>query len=354
MGERNISGIQQIGVGVSNLHEAWKWYRINFGMDIRIFEEEAVAELMLPHTEGKTRKRHAVLAFNMHGGGGFEVWQHTERTPMNPTYNIQLGDLGIFAGKMKTKDIEATYKSFQENGIELLNGISQDPAGQKVFFAKDPYNNVFQFVEEKDYFKKDKSVNGGTYGAIIGVTDFEKSLVIYKDILGYDEVIYEGEGVYEDLRGVAGGESKIQRIILRHSEPRKGSFSPMLGPTQIELVKVLDRAPRNIFEGRIWGDLGFIHLCFDITGMANLREYCESKGFPFTVDSANSFDMGEAAGHFSYIADPDGTLIEFVETHKIPVIKKLGWYINLTRRNPKKSLPGFILRSLRFNRVKDK
>jgi catechol 2,3-dioxygenase-like lactoylglutathione lyase family enzyme len=353
MSERNISGIQQIGVGVSDLHEAWKWYRINFGMDIRIFEEEAVAELMLPHTEGKTRKRHAVLAFNMNGGGGFEVWQHTERTPMKHTFEIQLGDLGIFAAKMKTRDIENTYRSFKEKGIEILNEISIDPAGQSSFFAKDPYNNVFQFVEEKDYFRKDKSVNGGTYGAIIGVTDIEKSLVVYKDILGYDEVIYEGEGVYNDLNGIAGGGNKFQRIILKHSKPRRGSFSPMLGPTQIELIQVLDREPRDIFEGRIWGDLGFIHLCFDITGMNNLRSYCESKGFPFTVDSANSFDMGEAAGHFSYIADPDGTLIEFVETHKIPVIKKLGWYINLTNRNPLKSLPNFILKSLRFNRVKD-
>ena len=33
--------------------------------------------------------------------------------------------------------------------------------------------------------------------------------------------------------------------------------------------------------------------------------------------------MGEAAGHFSYIQDPDGTLIEFVETHKVPILKKL-------------------------------
>ena len=46
--------------------------------------------------------------------------------------------------------------------------------------------------------------------------------------------------------------------------------------------------------------------------------------------------MGEAAGHFAYIEDPDGTLIEFVETLKIPIIKKLGWYINLEKRAPEK------------------
>jgi hypothetical protein len=127
----------------------------------------------------------------------------------------------------------------------------------------------------------------------------------------------------------------------------------MLGPTQIELVQVIDRKPRNIFEGRIWGDLGFIHLCFDITGMDSFRTFCESKGFPFTVDSADSFDMGKAAGRFAYVEDPDGALIEFVETHKLPIVEKWGWYLNLKKRGDQgKSLPKWLLNCFRFNRVK--
>ena len=127
----------------------------------------------------------------------------------------------------------------------------------------------------------------------------------------------------------------------------------MLGESVIELVQALDRTPKKIFEGRFWGDLGFIHLCFDINGMAEMKQLCESKGHNFTVDSANSFDMGEAAGHFTYIEDPDGTLIEFVETHKIPILKKIGWYLDLTKRNPAKPLPNLLIRALGLNRVKD-
>ena len=56
--------------------------------------------------------------------------------------------------------------------------------------------------------------------------------------------------------------------------------------------------------------------------------------------------MGEASGHFSYIEDPDGTLIEFVETYKIPVIKKIGWYLSLEKRDPKKPLPTWLLKML--------
>ena len=62
--------------------------------------------------------------------------------------------------------------------------------------------------------------------------------------------------------------------------------------------------------------------------------------------------MGEAAGHFSYIEDPDGTLIEFVETHKIPILKKLGLYLDLRKRDPKNHLPEWMLKTLKFSRVK--
>ena len=87
--------------------------------------------------------------------------------------------------------------------------------------------------------------------------------------------------------------------------------------------------------------------------MDELKSLCESKGFPFTVDSANSFDMGEAAGRFSYIEDPDGALIEFVETHKLPIIKKIGWYKNLKRRDPNKPLPDWMLKAMSWTRIKD-
>ena len=76
-------------------------------------------------------------------------------------------------------------------------------------------------------------------------------------------------------------------------------------------------------------------------------KFCADKGYPFTVDSCpgdEHFDMGDASGHFTYLEDPDGTLLEFVETEKIPVAKKLGWYIDMTTRNPEKVLPKFLFK----------
>ncbi|MEZ4999270.1 MAG: hypothetical protein R2727_00780 [Bacteroidales bacterium] len=189
-----ISGIQQMGVGVKNLHEAWEWYRRFFGMDAAIFEEEAEAKLMLPYTGGKPRRRHAVLAMNLQSGGGFEIWQYKGRQPVEAGMEIQVGDLGIFACKMKVKNIEEALSHFRSINADVLGDAGEDPLGRKTFFIRDPYNNIFQFVEANDWFMNEKKVNGGSYGAVIGVSDIEKSMEVYSGILRYDNVIYDKTG----------------------------------------------------------------------------------------------------------------------------------------------------------------
>ena len=343
-----------MGIGVPKVHEAFTWYRKHFGMDIPVFEEAATAALMLPYTGGEPRDRHAILALNMQGGGGMEIWQYTSRVPQPPSFQIQLGDLGVFASKIKCRDVEATFHFLRKNGVQMLGGIEPDPKGQPHFYVADPYGNVFDICHSDDWFTTSQIHTGGIYGAVIGVTDMPASLKFYKDILGYDEVIFDYSGTSRDFNPLTGGFGAFRRVLLTHSRPRSGAFSRLLGSSQIELVQCTDRTPNKIFKDRLWGDLGFIHLCFDIVGMDSMRTQCEKAGHPFTVDSSDSFDMGEAAGHFSYIEDPDGTLIEFVETHKVPILKKLGWYMNLRNRsNPAKPLANWMVRTMAFGRVKD-
>jgi catechol 2,3-dioxygenase-like lactoylglutathione lyase family enzyme len=351
--EKVISGIQQIGIGVPDVKEAWKWYKQCFGVDIRMFEDSAVAEHMLPYTGGKPQKRHAALALNLQGGGGFEIWQYVERTPLSPKFEIQLGDLGIFAAKIKCHHAKTTYEFLKSKGVQMLSGILRDPRGKEHFFVKDPYGNIFQLVTSITWFRNEKKPTGAAYGAMIGVLDVDKSKDFYGSILGYDQVIFDETTVFGEYAGLPGGNNRFRRVLLRHSKPRLGAFSPIFGTSEIELVQVLDREPQKIYKERFWGDLGFIHLCFDIRGMNLLREECKQKGCPFTVDVDHSFDMGEAAGSFSYTEDPDGTLIEFVETHKIPILKSLGWYLNLKDRKPEKALPNWLLNAISFNKARD-
>jgi len=290
----------------------------------------------------------------MQGGGGFEIWQYTSRTPNPPSFKPQLGDTGLFAIKMKSRDVKASYNELKTKGAELVSAPEKMPDGRFHFFVNDPYGNLFEIVEGLSWFKQEKKTIGGIGGCVIGVSDINKALTLYKDVLGYDKIVYDVKSVFQDLKGVAGSENEVRRVLLQHSKPRVGAFSKLLGDTELELVEVKSITPRMIFKDRLWGDLGLIHLCFDVNGMKELRENCKAKGFPFTVDSgSDSFDMGKAAGHFTYIEDPDGTLIEFVETHKIPIIEKLGIFLHLRNRNPEKPLANWMLNLLGLNKVKD-
>jgi catechol 2,3-dioxygenase-like lactoylglutathione lyase family enzyme len=346
-----ISGIQQIGIGIPDVHQAWHWYRQHFGVDIPIFEEAAVAKLMVPYTGGKPQARHALLAINLQGGGGFEIWQFKDRVPVKPAFDLRLGDYGLFTARIKCRDVPAAYQAFETKGLDVVSPPGSDPAGGKHFFVRDPYGNIFQVVAGHCWFKNEGGLIGGLAGAMIGVSDVGRSRLLYSDILGYDELVYDQTAIFPDLCGLAGGGQLVRRVLLRHSQPRQGGFSRLLGPSEIELIQAVDGTARRIYENRYWGDLGFIHLCYDIIGMEELEKECRAAGFPFTINSSRTFDMGEAAGHFAYIEDPDGTLIEFVETHKIPILKKIGWYLNLRNRKPESPLPDWLLKALRFNRV---
>ncbi len=114
-----ISGIQQIGIGVNDVKKSWQWYRKYFGMDIRAFEDAAIAHYMLPYTGGQPRERYAALTLNLQGGGGFEIWQYTQRTPQPPKQKIRLGDLGIFCAKIRTRNIRKTYNYFKSESLGI-------------------------------------------------------------------------------------------------------------------------------------------------------------------------------------------------------------------------------------------
>lgn len=349
---KNICGIQQVGIGTNDLQRDWKWYRRNFGMNIRIFEDAAEAPLMVNYTGGEVQKRVAALAMNMRGGGGFEIWQYTSRRAQPANFSPEIGDLGFLAVKMKTDKAITAFELLKKQGAKAMTSPAKSPTGDGHFYVSDLNGYWFDIVESQNWFKKEDTATGGVYGVVIGVSNMEKSMAFYGDLLGFDHVLADETGMANDLSGLPGSNTPVRRVILGSTDNAIGPFNPLLGANQIELIQAIDKKGRKIFENRYWGDLGFIHLCFDVRNMDELKRRASDLGHPFTVDSANSFDMGKAAGRFAYVEDPDGALIEFVETHKLPIVEKWGWYIDLRKRNPNKSLPTWLINCFRFNKVK--
>lgn len=345
-----INGIQQIGIGVSDTRSVFNWYRKHLGFDILLFQDEATASLMTQYTNDEPQRRDAYLSLNMRGGGGLEIWQFKDRSPNPPKNPVLLGDLGINAMKIRTVDLNGSYEKLQNLDLSYLSKVVSSNVEGSSFYFDDPWGNLVQVVQDSYSFIKTRLSTGGVLGAVIGVSDMDVSITFYKNLLGYSTVLVDETIEFPSLKDFDKKET-FRKVILQHKRDKIGGFGELLGPTQLELIQVLNRTPSKIYENRLWGDLGYIHICFDVHGMEKLREKAAALKHPFTVDSTQGFDMGDAAGHFSYIEDPDGTLIEFVETHKVPVLKVLGIYLNLKKRNPEKPLPKWLVKSLRLHRI---
>jgi len=342
-----INGIQQIGIGVLDIKVVFNWYRKHLGFDILLFKDKAVASLMTKYTNGKAERRDAYLSLNMVGGGGLEIWQFKDRIPCPPKVPIKFGDLGIYAMKIRCSDLKRKHDYLKHLRVANVSNIIISDMCNSNFYFDDPFGNRVQMVKDTYTFSKQIADNGGVMGAIIGVSDMESSVEFYTKMLDYSVVLYDGiEAADSNSQG------SFRKVILSQERKNIGGFGDLLGPTQLELIQVLDRIPVKIYKNRLWGDLGYIHLCFDVSGMSRLREKAISMNNPFTVDSSNSFDMGDTAGHFSYVEDPDGTLIELVETHKVPILKSLGLFLNLKKRNPHRTLPKWLVKSLTLHKVR--
>lgn len=351
MTQPTINGIQQVGIGVKDSRLAWDWYRKAFKMDVPIFQDSAEAKLMTKYTSGKVESRHAILALNMQGGGGFEIWQYTSKIPSSPERHVHWNDLGILAVKIRCRDIQKTYDHLQSVGAKLLGKPSLNPIGVWHFYLKDPFDNLFEIEENQSWFSKNKDLTGGVSGVVIGVSSIEKALTVYQKNFHQTAILIDKTEKWEDFKALPEGEGIYHRVILQSSAIPAGAFSKLFCQNTIELVESKGLKGVKIFENRNWGDLGFIHVCFDVNHMDSLKENLKKSGFPMTVDSQNEFDMGAAAGRFAYIEDPDGTLVEMVETFKIPILEKWGWFLNLKKRKSTGPLSNLFVRLLSLNRV---
>ena len=352
MREKFIYGIQQIGVGVDNAPKLFEWYATKLGADVKIFDDNNTATHMAPYMGGEAHDKRAILAMNLQGGSGYEIWQFEDRTPQPPKQPILLGDTGIFSIKVKTRNAYKALADIKAKGVKPYSEMVVSPNGTKSFYVKDPCGNLVQIQEYNNWYGTGQNM-GGVCGCTIGVTDIEAAKKLYINVLGYNAIVYDKSGNFEDYKPLPGGEEIFRRIVLQKQE-KIGGFSKLFGSSQLELVQVKSRTPNKIFADRYWGDIGFIHLCFDVRNMDAVVRDCEKAGFPFSVLVAEEFDMGDANGKWGYLEDPDGTLIEFVEALKIPLVKKIGWSINMKKRDPRKPLPNWLIRAMSFNRVKFK
>jgi hypothetical protein len=259
----------------------------------------------------------------------------------------------IFQIHMKSRDVKNMHAHCKNNGARNVSEIQLNPAQQQVFDLTDIDGNFFRVEPTKECYRDMGHPSNGVAGCSIGVTNMVAAMNLYSNLLGYDEVVFDRTGTFNDWGHLPGGKEQYRRVRLKQSAPTGGGFARVMGETFIELVQALDRVPARTFKGRIWGDSGFVHLGLDVKGMKKLGANLAEQGFPFRCDSNDALSMGQTKVHCTYIDDPDGTLIELIEVYKVPIVEKWGIFLNVEKRDPLKPLPNFMLNALRFSRIKD-
>jgi len=348
-----INSMQHIGVAVQDMDASLKYFRKIFGMNIPFFDSVQAAPLMDCYTHEKTITKRASMIMNLQGGCAMEVIRPTTFEPRKADFQIKIGDLHIFQVHMKSRNVKHMHEHCKNNGALGVSEIQLNPAQQNVFDLTDVDGNFFRVEPTKECYREMGHPSNGVAGCSIGVTNMDEALNLYSSLLGYDEVVFDRSGTFNDWGHLPGGKEQYRRVRLKQSAPTGGGFARVMGETFIELVQALDRVPARTFKGRIWGDSGFVHLGLDVKGMKKLGENLGAKGFPFRCDSNDALSMGQTKVHCTYIDDKDGTLIELIEVYKVPIVEKWGIFLNVEKRDPLKPLPNFMLNALRFSRVKD-
>jgi catechol 2,3-dioxygenase-like lactoylglutathione lyase family enzyme len=349
-----IQGMQHIGVATRDMDKSLKLYRKLFGMDVPFFDSVQDAPLMDSHTRGKTISKRASMVLNLQGGCAFEVLRAESFEPKAAGWQVGIGDLGITTVQIKTRNISRMHAHARSLlGDDCDVHITSTPWGEDTFYLKDCDGNLFQILQAKDWFDNNGHPSGGVLGCSIGVSDMQKSLALYADALGFDEVLFDETRAFEDWQHLQNGEQSYRRVRIAQSAPGAGGFGKLTGKTYIELIQAQGRSGKFIFDDRIWCDLGFAHLGFDVRGMKALGTDLATRGVPFRCDTADAIGMGETKVHCTYIDDPDECWLEMIEVHKVPIIEKWGLFLDVQKRGQDEPLPRWMLKSLRFSRVKD-
>lgn len=327
MDQRFLYGFQQVGIGVTNIQAAVKWYATVLLADIKVLEDNNPATYMAPYMGNQPRQKTAIILMNQHGGGGFELWQHTEHKPTSGP-EVTRGDLGINCVVIYTSGLEKAKAHFRHHQVPIKT------IDDKTIEITDPFGNAIRIAEKS---LADKTLLTGVHECLVGVSSTQKAISFYRSF---------GFEVANQYR-----EKTLQITTLNCANRATGRLGTFLGECKIQLLERTEGNPKKIYDNRFWGDPGYIHLCFDVYNLKSWVMHFDQVS-PFTVLSNPDFTMGQAQGHWGYLEDPDGTLIEMVEAHYVPIIKKLGLSINLRKRSPLKPLPNWLIKAMRLKKVR--
>lgn len=351
-----ITALQHVGFGVADRDRSWAFYR-RLGFDVPMSLNQSSASRMEPLVGGDYERK-VVIAANLMGGATLELYEYLSTAPLPFPADWLWGNPGVSVTALKVHDLDKALDLFQDSPGTLIAGPMPWAAKPdwKAALIRDPDDLLICLIEipGMDYSMRcDGKCVGGVVFVTIAVSEMQRSLRFYRDVLDYKEVIYDWQGADPMFSAIPGGDRVQRRVLLRDPRPSTSFFSFYLDRGMIELVETKGKKGTHIYHGRRWGDIGQMEICFDVHDIQATFDELKRRGAkPLLEPNIEDFQIGHGAtALFAYLADPDGTMIELAEPTRLNFVKKIGF--DLRRRKPGKPLPRWLMKLVRFSRYKD-
>ena len=147
----------------------------------------------------------------------------------------------------------------------------------------------------------------------IGVSDMDRSLKFYGELLGFTEVMFDYTGSLPGMEEVTGNPKTKARVVML-----KNQNTGPLGLGMVKLVQLLPPGkpePCTVADTTLWGDIGVAEVCFNTcVGARKIFEKLVDKGVKTALTPADSvFPPYNTKNTYAYMRDQDNGLLEFID-----------------------------------------
>ncbi|WP_378144019.1 VOC family protein [Cnuibacter sp. UC19_7] len=150
----------------------------------------------------------------------------------------------------------------------------------------------------------------------VGVSDMDASLGFYAQ-LGFTDVVFDRTGALPGLARVTGHDETTARVVyLRSGNPT------ILGRSGIKLVQITGRDQPPLPAGFAYGEPGICEVCVHVKDYEPFHESLIAAGHRSLMEpNEQILDPYQTHCGLSYVEDPDGAKIEFIEWRSL----EAGW-----------------------------
>lgn len=150
----------------------------------------------------------------------------------------------------------------------------------------------------------------------IGVSDMDASVRFYAE-LGFTDIAFDYTGPLGGIEAITGHDATQARVVyLRSSQPS------VLGRSGIKLVQITNRPQPPLPDGFAYGEPGICEVCIHVKSYEQFHERLVAAGHTVLMEPNDQIlEPYDTHCGLSYIEDPDGAKIEFIEWRSL----ESGW-----------------------------